>query len=129
MAQLQLETHIPIYLYPFLNTTRKSRLFEYLRLTTLGVIGALVKYASGDISSIMLWDVDKEQLVYSKSSSSDCSVSVLLLITWAMFDLHSHHNITTSGDVLATKFGWLVVLGLAVYLHHIPYGMSCIYHL
>ncbi|KAL5166737.1 Regulatory-associated protein of TOR 1 [Glycine soja] len=34
-------------------------------------------YASGEISSIMLWDVDKEQLVNSKSSSSDCSVSVL----------------------------------------------------
>ncbi|KAL5134503.1 Protein CAF40 [Glycine soja] len=75
--------HIPIYLYPFLNTTRKSRLFEYLRLTTLGVIGALVKYASGDISSIMLWDVDKEQLVYSKSSSSDCSVSVLVSLIFA----------------------------------------------
>ncbi|KAG4393544.1 hypothetical protein GLYMA_03G111900v4 [Glycine max] len=89
----------------------------------------IYQYALGEISSIMLWDVDKEQLVNSKSSSSDCSVSVLLLITWAMFDLHSHHNITTSGDVLATKFGWLVVLGLAVYLHHIPYGMSCIYHL
>jgi CCR4-NOT transcription complex subunit 9 len=30
-------------LYPFLNTTSKSRPFEYLRLTSLGVIGALVK--------------------------------------------------------------------------------------
>lgn len=35
--------HIPLYLYPFLNTTSKSRPFEYLRLTSLGVIGALVK--------------------------------------------------------------------------------------
>ncbi|KAG5054312.1 hypothetical protein JHK85_006822 [Glycine max] len=59
-------------------------------------------YASGEISSIMLWDVDKEQLVNSKSSSSDC-------------------NYGTPGDALATKFGWLAVLGLAVYLHHIPY--------
>jgi CCR4-NOT transcription complex subunit 9 len=30
-------------LYPFLNTTSKTRPFEYLRLTSLGVIGALVK--------------------------------------------------------------------------------------
>ncbi|KAL6532580.1 RNA-binding protein, CCR4-NOT complex subunit Rcd1 [Orobanche hederae] len=36
-------THIPLYLYPFLNTTSISRPFEYLRLTSLGVIGALVK--------------------------------------------------------------------------------------
>ena len=35
--------HIPLFLYPFLNTATKSRPFEYLRLTSLGVIGALVK--------------------------------------------------------------------------------------
>ena len=35
--------HLPLFLYPFLNTTSKSRPFEYLRLTSLGVIGALVK--------------------------------------------------------------------------------------
>lgn len=35
--------HIPLYLYPYLNTTSKTRPFEYLRLTSLGVIGALVK--------------------------------------------------------------------------------------
>ncbi|KAJ8607304.1 hypothetical protein MRB53_040402 [Persea americana] len=29
--------HIPLFLYPFLNTTSKSRPFEYLRLTSLGV--------------------------------------------------------------------------------------------
>lgn len=35
--------HIPLFLYPFLNTQSKTRPFEYLRLTSLGVIGALVK--------------------------------------------------------------------------------------
>jgi Cell differentiation family, Rcd1-like len=35
--------HVPLFLYPFLNTTSKTRPFEYLRLTSLGVIGALVK--------------------------------------------------------------------------------------
>ncbi|KAK7374035.1 hypothetical protein VNO80_07459 [Phaseolus coccineus] len=34
-------------------------------------------YASGEISSILLWDVDKEQLVNTIPSSSDCSVSAL----------------------------------------------------
>jgi CCR4-NOT transcription complex subunit 9 len=40
---------IPLYLYPFLNTVSRHRPFEYLRLTSLGVIGALVKvsYAGG----------------------------------------------------------------------------------
>ena len=35
--------HIPLFLYPFLHTVSKSRPFEYLRLTSLGVVGALVK--------------------------------------------------------------------------------------
>ena len=35
--------HIPYFLYPFLHTVSKSRPFEYLRLTSLGVVGALVK--------------------------------------------------------------------------------------
>ena len=42
-GELTLIAHIPLFLYPFLNTTSKSRPFEYLRLTSLGVIGALVK--------------------------------------------------------------------------------------
>jgi CCR4-NOT transcription complex subunit 9 len=35
-----------LFLYPFLNTTSKTRPFEYLRLTSLGVIGALVKVSA-----------------------------------------------------------------------------------
>lgn len=38
-----LQAQIPLFLYPFLHTTSKTRPFEYLRLTSLGVIGALVK--------------------------------------------------------------------------------------
>ena len=38
-----LAAHIPLYLYPFLNTAARHKPFEYLRLTSLGVIGALVK--------------------------------------------------------------------------------------
>ncbi|XP_048235916.1 regulatory-associated protein of TOR 1 isoform X3 [Ricinus communis] len=34
-------------------------------------------YASGELSSVMLWDLDKEQLVNSIPSSSDCSISAL----------------------------------------------------
>jgi CCR4-NOT transcription complex subunit 9 len=46
--------HIPLFLYPFLNTTSKSRPFEYLRLTSLGVIGALVKNDSSEVIHFLL---------------------------------------------------------------------------
>ncbi|PKA52343.1 hypothetical protein AXF42_Ash010239 [Apostasia shenzhenica] len=49
--------HIPLYLYPFLNTKNKTRPFEYLRLTSLGVIGALVKVATFIVQKILLDDV------------------------------------------------------------------------
>ncbi|KAE9591196.1 putative transcription regulator Rcd1-like family [Lupinus albus] len=49
-----LDAHIPLYLYPFLNTTSTSRQFEYLRLTSLGVIGALVKVDDTEIISFLL---------------------------------------------------------------------------
>ncbi|CAG8170232.1 unnamed protein product [Penicillium nalgiovense] len=51
---LFLNAHIPLFLYPFLNTTSKSRPFEYLRLTSLGVIGALVKNDSSDVINFLL---------------------------------------------------------------------------
>lgn len=46
--------HIPLFLYPFLNTTHSHRPFEYLRLTSLGVIGALVKIDDAAVISFLL---------------------------------------------------------------------------
>jgi CCR4-NOT transcription complex subunit 9 len=46
--------HIPLFLYPFLNTNSKSRPFEYLRLTSLGVIGALVKTDETEVITFLL---------------------------------------------------------------------------
>jgi len=51
---LFLAAHIPLYLYPFLNTQSKSRPFEYLRLTSLGVIGALVKMDDSEVIQFLL---------------------------------------------------------------------------
>ena len=39
----KITAQMPLYLYAFLKTSSKERPFEYLRLTSLGVIGALVK--------------------------------------------------------------------------------------
>ncbi|EGC31400.1 hypothetical protein DICPUDRAFT_156755 [Dictyostelium purpureum] len=49
-----LHSHIPLFLYPFLNTSSKNRPFEYLRLTSLGVIGALVKVDDSTIIDFLL---------------------------------------------------------------------------
>lgn len=46
--------HIPLFLYPFLNTVTKSRPFESLRLTSLGVIGALVKMDDSQVINFLL---------------------------------------------------------------------------
>lgn len=51
---LFLKAHIPLFLYPFLNTVSKGRPFEYLRLTSLGVIGALVKMDDSDVIHFLL---------------------------------------------------------------------------
>uniref|UniRef100_A0A915JVG8 CCR4-NOT transcription complex subunit 9 n=1 Tax=Romanomermis culicivorax TaxID=13658 RepID=A0A915JVG8_ROMCU len=49
-----LQAHIPLFLYPFLHTTSKTRPFEYLRLTSLGVIGALVKTDEQEVINFLL---------------------------------------------------------------------------
>lgn len=49
-----LAAHIPLYLYPFLNTVSRHRPFEYLRLTSLGVIGALVKVDDSEVVNFLL---------------------------------------------------------------------------
>jgi CCR4-NOT transcription complex subunit 9 len=49
-----MNAQIPLYLYPFLNTVSRHRPFEYLRLTSLGVIGALVKVDDPDIVGFLL---------------------------------------------------------------------------
>merc|ERR1719162_2548604 len=51
---LFLKAHIPLLLYPFLNTVSQDRPFEYLRLTSLGVIGALVKVDDADVINFLL---------------------------------------------------------------------------
>ena len=51
---LFLNAHIPLFLYPFLNTISKSKSFEYLRLTSLGVIGSLVKADDAAVIKFLL---------------------------------------------------------------------------
>uniref|UniRef100_A0A0D9VF55 Cell differentiation protein rcd1 n=1 Tax=Leersia perrieri TaxID=77586 RepID=A0A0D9VF55_9ORYZ len=49
-----LKARIPLYLCAFLETNSKIRPFEYLRLTSLGVIGALVKAGDTEVITFLL---------------------------------------------------------------------------
>lgn len=49
-----IESKIPMYLYPFLNTKHQSRTHEYLRLSALGVIGALVRSDSHKVIDFLM---------------------------------------------------------------------------
>ncbi|CAF0845839.1 unnamed protein product [Rotaria sp. Silwood1] len=51
---LFIQANVPLFLYPFLNTKSSTRPFEYLRLTSLGVIGALVKTDETDVINFLL---------------------------------------------------------------------------
>lgn len=49
-----IQANIPMYLFPFLHSTNKSRECEYFKLTSLGVIGSLVKSEDPEIIKYLL---------------------------------------------------------------------------
>ncbi|CUF10747.1 cell differentiation protein, putative [Bodo saltans] len=49
-----LDAQMCLFLYPFLSISSSDRPYEYLRLTSLGVIGALVKSDDGDVIKYLL---------------------------------------------------------------------------
>ncbi|CAJ1409063.1 unnamed protein product [Effrenium voratum] len=51
---LFLKAQLPLLLYPFLNASSDDRPIEFLRLTSLGVIGALVKVDDPEVISFLL---------------------------------------------------------------------------
>ncbi|KAK9455493.1 hypothetical protein V1511DRAFT_458249 [Dipodascopsis uninucleata] len=77
---LFLNAHIPLFLYPFLNTTSKTRPFEYLRLTSLGVIGALVKNDSPDVINFLLSTEIIPLCLRIMESGSELSKTVAIFI-------------------------------------------------
>ncbi|XP_047339788.1 CCR4-NOT transcription complex subunit 9-like [Impatiens glandulifera] len=51
---LFIDADIPSFLYPFLSPTSNLRSFEYLRLTCLGVIGAMVKFNNTKVTNYLI---------------------------------------------------------------------------
>ena len=49
-----IESKLPIFLYPFLSNIYKSNPYEYIKLRTLGVIGALVKFDDSKVISFLI---------------------------------------------------------------------------
>lgn len=71
---------IQFYLYPFLNTSSKQRPFEYLRLTSLGVIGALVKVDDSEVVNFLLQTEIFPLCLRIMSSGSELSKTVATFI-------------------------------------------------
>lgn len=50
LLYILIAAHIPVYIYPFLNTTEKQLVhYDYLRVNSLGVIGALLKVLTNNM--------------------------------------------------------------------------------
>ncbi|KAI3828047.1 hypothetical protein L1987_02141 [Smallanthus sonchifolius] len=58
------KARLPVYIYPFMNTTENNGIkhFDYLRLTSLGVIGALVKVEDNNTPEVIHFLLETEVL-------------------------------------------------------------------
>ncbi|XP_020587092.1 cell differentiation protein RCD1 homolog isoform X2 [Phalaenopsis equestris] len=75
-----LQAHIPLYLYPFLNITNKDKPYEFLRLTSLGVIGALVKADDTDVICYLLHTEIVPLCLRSMENGGEISQTVAIFI-------------------------------------------------
>lgn len=77
---LFLSANLPLYLYPFLLTNARQRSFEYLRLTSLGVIGALVKNDTPEVINFLLTTEIVPLCLNIMEISSELSKTVAIFI-------------------------------------------------
>nr|BAD21680.1 putative RCD1 [Oryza sativa Japonica Group]BAD22192.1 putative RCD1 [Oryza sativa Japonica Group] len=78
---LLLQPRIPLYLCAFLETDDKAKQFEYLRLTSLGVIGALVKVDDPKIINFLLENEFVPLCLHNMTIGSELSKTVATFIT------------------------------------------------
>jgi CCR4-NOT transcription complex subunit 9 len=126
-AVVDVLAHIPLFLYPFLNTTSKSRPFEYLRLTSLGVIGALVKNDSSDVINFLLTTEIIPLCLRIMETGSELSKTVAIFIVQKiLLDDHGLNYICATyerfyavGTVLSNMVSQLVEQQTARLLKHV----------
>ncbi|KAJ4496301.1 Rcd1-domain-containing protein [Lentinula edodes] len=126
--QLFLNAHIPLFLYPFLNTTSKTRPFEYLRLTSLGVIGALVK--QNDNNTVIHFLLSTEIIplcLRIMETGSELSKTVAIFIvqkilldeTGLTYICHTYERFYAVGTVLSNMVNQLVETQAVRLLKHV----------
>ncbi|KAF8661368.1 hypothetical protein AX16_001462 [Volvariella volvacea WC 439] len=126
--QLFLNAHIPLFLYPFLNTTSKTRPFEYLRLTSLGVIGALVK--QNDNNTVIHFLLSTEIIplcLRIMETGSELSKTVAIFIvqkilldeTGLTYICHTYERFYAVGTVLSNMVHQLVETQAVRLLKHV----------
>lgn len=119
--------HIPLFLYPFLNTTSKSRPFEYLRLTSLGVIGALVKNDSTEVINFLLTTEIIPLCLRIMETGSELSKTVAIFIvqkillddTGLGYICHTYERFYAVGTVLSNMVTQLVEQQTVRLLKHV----------
>lgn len=119
--------HIPLFLYPFLNTTSKSRPFEYLRLTSLGVIGALVKNDSSEVINFLLTTEIIPLCLRIMETGSELSKTVAIFIvqkillddTGLGYVCHTYERFYAVGTVLSNMVTQLVEQQTVRLLKHV----------
>lgn len=124
---MPLAAHIPLYLYPFLNTTSKSRPFEYLRLTSLGVIGALVKNDSSEVINFLLTTEIIPLCLRIMETGSELSKTVAIFIVQKIllddnglnYICATYERFYAVGTVLSNMVGQLVEQQTARLLKHV----------
>ncbi|KAF8315393.1 Rcd1-like protein [Clavulina sp. PMI_390] len=125
---LFLNAHIPLFLYPFLNTTSKTRPFEYLRLTSLGVIGALVK--QNENSAVIHFLLSTEIIplcLRIMETGSELSKTVAIFIvqkilldeTGLTYICHTYERFYAVGTVLSNMVNQLVDTQAVRLLKHV----------
>ena len=75
-----LESQIPIFLYPFLNNTNKTKPYEYIKLTSLSVIGTLVKLNDPYIISFFIDTAITPMLLKIMEKGSELSKKIACCI-------------------------------------------------
>ncbi|XP_044971252.1 CCR4-NOT transcription complex subunit 9-like isoform X2 [Hordeum vulgare subsp. vulgare] len=101
-----IKAHIPLYLYPFLHTVDKAQPFEYLRLTTLGVIGALVKNEDTE-ATVYLLESETISLclkIMEIGNEPSKTVSTFILLKLLLNDVGLHHCCNTHGPFYEIAF-------------------------
>lgn len=89
-----IESQIPIFLYPFLNNTNKANPYEYLKLTSLSVIGTLVKLNEPDIISFLIDTSITPILLKIMEKSSELSKGIACCIVYQIIqDKHGYKYI------------------------------------